>query len=89
MPSLLPMVNRKAAAEIAAKHLTELIPIEGTPVLEEHFFSDDIWQITLSYKPALPLHAVNGNAYRREFKSFAIDGRSGEVLSMKIRVMKD
>ena len=86
------MLNRKSAAEAASKHLMDLIPVEGTPVLEEHFFVDGLWQITLSYKPAAATHAAgssNGSAQKREYKSFAIDGRSGEVISMKIRTMKE
>ena len=79
------MLNRKAAVETASKHLTELVPVEGAPVLEEHYFADGVWQITLSYRPALPGPSSNGTGPHREFKSFAIDGRSGEVLSMKIR----
>ncbi|MGH7944901.1 MAG: hypothetical protein ACREH8_06505 [Opitutaceae bacterium] len=77
------MLNRNTAAENAAKHLTELVPIEGPPVVEEHYLHEGVWQITLSYLPAGP--RVNGVSHAREYKAFAIDGRSGEVLSMKIR----
>jgi hypothetical protein len=78
-----PMLNRTAAVESATRHLTELVPIEGAPVVEEHFINDGVWQITLSYLPA-GVHA-NGTPPSREYKAFAVDGRSGEVLSMKIR----
>ena len=78
-----PMLNRIAATESATRHLTELIPIEGSPVLEEHFIHDGVWQITLSYMPR-GAH-TNGTAPGREYKAFTVDGRSGEVLSMKIR----
>lgn len=78
-----PMLNRVAAAENALKHLVELVPVEGTPVVEEHFLNDGVWHITLSYLPAEP--RSNGAVTAKEYKSFAIDGRSGEVLSMKIR----
>ena len=81
-----PMLNRNAAAENAVKHLTELVPTAGSPVVEEHFFNDGLWQITLSYTPATP---GNGNATAKAYKTFSIDGRSGEVLSMKIRVLND
>jgi hypothetical protein len=81
-----PMLNRKAATENAAKHLAELVPITGTPVVEEHYFVDGVWQITLSYTPVLV--ARNGEVHLKEYKSFAIDGRSGEVISMKIRAPK-
>jgi hypothetical protein len=78
-----PMLNRKSAADHASKHLAELVPIEGTPVVEEHFLNDGIWQITLSYTPAGVRN--NGTVTAREYKVFTIDGRTGEVLSMKIR----
>ncbi len=81
-----PMLNRAAAAENATRHLTELIPVEGAPVVEEHFITDGVWQITLSYLPSSA--RVNGTAPPREYKAFTIDGRSGEVLSMKIRSPK-
>ena len=86
-PMFNPMLNRKAAAENAFKHLAELVPLEGTPVVEEHFLSDGIWQITLSYFPAAP-SATNGSTHAKEYKAFAVDGRTGEVLSMKIRALK-
>ena len=47
-----PMLNRTAAVESATRHLTELVPIEGAPVVEEHFINDGVWQITLSYLPS-------------------------------------
>jgi hypothetical protein len=78
------MLNRKTAAEHAVHHLTELVPIAGAPVVEEHYVQDGVWQITLSYvsKDARPNAAI---LEAREYKTFAVDGRSGEVLSMKIR----
>jgi hypothetical protein len=81
-----PLLNRKAAVEHAVKHLTELIPVNGSPVLEEHFVKDDIWHITLSYVPA-GAGTHNGHAAAKEYKAFAVDARSGEVLSMKIRAI--
>ena len=81
------MLNRKTAAESAIKHLAELISVEGSPVVEEHFQHEGAWQITLSYVPA-DLQAKNGTAAAKEYKAFVIDGRSGEVLSMKIRTPK-
>ena len=78
-----PMLNRSSAAENATRHLKELVPIEGEPIVEEHFLHDGVWQITLSYAPA-GVH-VNGSGPIKEYKAFAIDGRSGEILSMKIR----
>ena len=81
-----PMLNRKTAAENATKHLGELIPIDGTPVVEEHYLTDGVWQITLSYVPAMTgVQTSNGHGPLREFKSFSVDARTGEVLAMKIR----
>ena len=87
------MMTRKAAVEIASNHLAELIPTQSAPLLEEYFFADGTWQITLSYHAApIPngqaVHAANGTGAAKEYKSFAVDGRSGEVLSMKIRTLK-
>jgi hypothetical protein len=81
-----PMLNRVTAAENASKHLAELIPVEGAPVVEEHFLADGVWQITLSYVPAGV--SANGHGVVKEYKAFAVDGRTGEVLSMKIRSPK-
>ena len=77
-----PLLNRKSAAEQAVKHLKELIPVNGSPLLEEHFTKDDIWHITLSYQCA---GTPNGVSAGKEYKSLAIDARTGEVLSMRIR----
>jgi hypothetical protein len=81
-----PSLTRNAAVEHAVKHLKELIPVNGSPVLEEHFAKDDVWHITLSYVMA-GSGGHNGHAAAREYKAFAIDARSGEVLSMKIRTI--
>lgn len=80
------MLSRIEAAESASRHLAELVPLENSPVVEEHFMDGEIWQITLSYIPAGL--STNGNVVAKEYKSFAIDARSGEVLSMKIRHLK-
>lgn len=82
------MLNRKTATETASKHLSELIPLAGGPVLEEYYFADGVWQITLSYTPSTPAPNGHGSGHSKEFKSFAIDGRSGEIISMKIRSLK-
>lgn len=85
------MLTRKAAVETAANHLAELVPTQGPPVLEEYFFSDGIWNITLSYhgSAAPGADGANGSNSLKEYKSFAIDGRTGEVLSMKIRSLRN
>jgi hypothetical protein len=81
-----PLLNRKSATDHAVKHLTELIPVSGSPVLEEHFVKDDIWHITLSYLPA-GTGTQNGHAAAKEYKTLTVDARTGEVLSMKIRAV--
>ena len=80
------MLNRAAAVESASRHLKETLPIEGAPLVEEHFLLEGVWQITLSYVPA-HVHP-NGASLPKEYKAFTIDSRSGEVLSMKIRTLK-
>jgi hypothetical protein len=82
-----PLLNRKSATDQAVKHLTELIAVEGSPVLEEHSVQDDIWHITLSYAPA-GVSAQNGHVPAREYKALTVDARTGEILSMKIRAVK-
>lgn len=77
-------LNRKAAADHAAKHLCELVPVVGTPVVEEHFQHDGFWQITLSFVPG-GAGTPAGHGARKEFKTFTIDARTGEVVAMKIR----
>ena len=79
-----PLLNRKSAAEHAMKHLAELIPMSGSPVLEEYFVKDDVWHITLSYNPT-GAGTQNGHSAAKEYKAFAIDARTSEILSMKIR----
>lgn len=81
------MLNRTAAVESASRHLTELVPLDGIPVVEEHYLDNGIWQITLSYAPLRPpgAHGSNGAVVAKDYKTFAVDGKTGEVLSMKIR----
>ena len=81
-----PLLNRNSAVEHAVKHLTELVPVNGSPVLEEHFAKDDIWHITLSFLRA-GAPTQNGHAGAKEYKALAVDARTGEVLSMKIRAI--
>lgn len=81
-----PLLNRKSATDHAVKHLTELIPVSGSPVLEEHFVQDGIWHITLSYLPT-GAGSDHGHAADKEFKAITVDARTGEVLSMKIRAV--
>lgn len=84
------MLNRKAASDAAVRHLAELVPIVSAPIVEEYFFADGVWQITLGYSPAGMGNGspLEGATPAKEYKTFAIDGRSGEIISMKIRSLK-
>jgi hypothetical protein len=65
-----------------------LYPVEGASnvQLEEVELSDDgeYWFITLSY-PLPPEDSVLNFNFKRKYKVFKIDARTGEVKSMKIR----
>ena len=77
------LAKKIMAEHRAGKHLVELVPLAGSPVVEEHFHRDGIWQITLSYIPAG--NSSNGAHSPREYKAFEIDAKSGDVLAMKMR----
>lgn len=93
MPKVAPkkedeLLTAKQAASVAARYLVELIELQTKPLLEEIELSDDRtnWLLTLSYPtPNSPYVVFGGN---KEFKTFEVDRATGEVLSMKIRVLK-
>jgi hypothetical protein len=43
---------------------------------------DEVWLVTLSMPDAHPFSALGGG---RDYKTFTVHGKSGEVLAMKIR----
>jgi hypothetical protein len=80
-------ISPQEAASTAAKYLKDLVPIQGTPVIEEVEFveSANEWHITLGYQPA---DSSNHFAYalgKRDYKIFRVNADTGDVLSMKIR----
>jgi hypothetical protein len=82
------LLTAKQAASAAARYLVDLIELPTKPMLEEIELSDDRdnWLLTLSYpSPNSPYAVFGGN---KDFKTFEVDRRTGEVLSMKIRLLK-
>ncbi len=85
-------ISAKEAAGIAKEHLCGLIDA-GRILLEEAELTDDkrAWLITLSFDeriPDSPLGMKNlFSPAKREYKQFEIDRETGEVRSMRIRVL--
>lgn len=82
------LITAKQAATVAAKYLAELVELHSKPMLEEVEMSDDRskWILTLSYTVSDNPYLVFGG--NKDFKAFEIDRKTGEVLSMKIRILK-
>jgi hypothetical protein len=82
------MLDVKEAARKASEYFAGLYSDQKIPnvQLEEVEISDDgeHWLITLSYPVAPELAALNFN-FKRKYKVFTIDAKTGEVKSMKIR----
>lgn len=80
------MLDVKEAAQRASEYFASLYQDILNPQLEEVELSDDgqYWFITLSYPVAPELSALNFN-FKRKYKVFKIDAKTGEVKSMKIR----
>ena len=82
------MLDVKEAARKASEYFAGLYSDQKIPnvQLEEVEISDDgmYWLITLSYPVAPELAALNFN-FKRKYKVFTIDSKTGEVKSMKIR----
>ena len=82
------MLDVKEAARKASEYFAGLYSDQKIPnvQLEEVEISDDggYWLITLSYPVATELAALNFN-FKRKYKVFTIDAKTGEVKSMKIR----
>jgi len=82
------MLDVKEAARRASEYFAGLYSDQNIPnvQLEEVEISDDgrHWLITLSYPVAPELAALNFN-FKRKYKVFTIDAKTGEVKSMKIR----
>jgi len=82
------MLDVKEAAQRASEYFAGLYAEEGLSnvQLEEVELTDDgkYWLITLSYPVKPELASLNFN-YKRKYKVFKIDRKTGEVKSMKIR----
>ena len=86
------MLDVKEAAQRASEYFAGLYADEGVlnVQLEEVELTDDgqYWLITLSY-PMIRSGEMSGIpinlAFRRKYKVFKIDSRTGEVKSMKMR----
>lgn len=82
------MLDVKEAAQKASEYFAGLYQDQGfsNVQLEEVELTDDgkYWLITLSYPVPPELAALNFN-FKRKYKVFRIDAKTGEVKSMKIR----
>ena len=82
------MLDVRVAAQKASEYFAQLYPVEGASnvQLEEVELSDDgkYWFITLSYPLPPEVPVLNFN-FKRKYKVFKIDAKTGEVKSMKIR----
>lgn len=93
------MLEVREAAKKARQYLSEVydsgqvkdILVEEVQASEDHRY----WVITLGFdrlvepRDNLPgaLQTLVGGAFKREYKMFEIDRSTGQVLSMKIRVL--
>ena len=82
------MLDVKEAAQKASEYFAGLYKDQGLSnvQLEEVELTDDgkYWLITLSYPVPPEIAALNFN-FKRKYKVFRIDAKTGEVKSMKIR----
>ena len=88
MPTVI-KISPQEAANAAAKYAKELVPMQGSPTIEEVEYVEEAneWHITLGY---LSAESVNTFAYAmgqrpKDYKIFRINAETGEVISMKIR----
>lgn len=82
------MLDVKEAAQKASEYFVGLYKDQGLSnvQLEEVELTDDgqYWLITLSYPVPPEIAALNFN-FKRKYKVFRINAKTGEVKSMKIR----
>jgi hypothetical protein len=82
------MLDVKEAAQRASEYFGRLYADQGVSnvQLEEVELTADeqYWLITLSY-PEVPLNMVPVLNFKKKYKVFKIDAKTGEVKSMKIR----
>lgn len=85
-----PRVSAKEAARAAAEYLRELVPVRGSPIVEEVELEGNKWMITLGFLPGEINDQQFGFTFIREdkeYKQFGVDARTGVVTSMKIRTV--
>lgn len=79
------MLSLQDCAQIAAKQLTELVPVSGQPLLEEAEWDGHYVLLTLGYYPLDKRQSAFVIVDRKEYKQFKIDAQDGGVVWMKIR----
>ncbi len=82
-------ISVKEAVEIALAYYRQfgnLLPNENLRLEETVADQQGNWSITLSASEPHPLGAIMGT--KRNFKSFDIDSKTGEVLGMRVRVLE-
>lgn len=84
------MIDAKDAAQIAAKYYREISNSEGNLSIEEVELdeTENCWFITLGIVEPNPLSYRIGRVTPDQYKIFKISRESGNVLSMKIRILK-
>jgi len=88
------MIDIKKASDKAIEHLESLYPDKelGNILLEEAELSDDgkFWQITVSFKRLGAVGGVGESVFvgDRSYKVFTLLADTGEVRSMKNRIIK-
>lgn len=88
------MITVKQAADAASKYLAELAAVnpEFPITIEEVSRSADgeHWSITLGYAPKAMASGASWSAMlgSREYKIIEVDAKTGDMISMKIRIIK-
>jgi len=90
-------IDAPSAAQKAMAYLSTMMPHADAILLEEVEKETEnekpSWMITLSFQPNLSGIASPGfrglqfAMGKREYKTFKIDGATGEVISMKIKIL--
>jgi len=83
------MIELKAAVESAKAYARDVLGA-AEPSLEEiereNYKGREVWRITLGVKePGIRTFVPQFERQPKEYKSFLVDGETGEVLAMKIR----
>jgi hypothetical protein len=76
------------AARAALEYLRTFIPQAQSVLVEEveKDLEEAAWIITLSYWTVVQPHGFGG--MEKEYKTFRVDSNTGEVISMKMRLVK-